>query len=37
MTTSMVSYPCDFGRSVMKSIAIDFDGRSGASFDCSNP
>jgi len=37
MTTSMVSYHSDFGRSVMKSIAIDFHGRSGASFDCSNP
>jgi len=37
MTTSMVSYPSDFGRSVMKSIAIDFHGRSGPSFDCSNP
>jgi len=29
MTTSMVSYPSDFGRSVMKSMAIDFHGRSG--------
>jgi len=37
MTTSMVSYPSHFGRSVMKSMAIDFHGRSGASFDCSNP
>jgi len=37
MTTSMVSSPSDFGRSVMKSIAIDFHGRSGASFDCLNP
>jgi len=37
MTTFMVSYPSDFGRSVMKSIAIDFHDRSGASFDCSNP
>jgi len=37
ITTSMVSYPSDFGRSVMKSMAIDFHGRSGASFDCSNP
>jgi len=37
MTTSMVSHPSDFGRSVMKSIAIDFHWRSGASFDCSNP
>jgi len=26
MTTSMVSYPSDFGRSVMKSIVIDFHG-----------
>jgi len=37
MTTSMVSYQSDFGRSVMKSIAIDFHGQSGASFGCSNP
>ena len=37
MTTSMVSYPSDFGRSVMKSIAMDFHGRSGASFDCNSP
>jgi len=36
MTTSMVSYLSDFGRSVMKSIAIDSHGRSGASFDRSN-
>jgi len=37
MTTRIVLYPCDLGQSVMKSIAIDFHGRSGASFDCSNP
>ena len=37
ITTNMVLYPSDFGRSVMKSIAIDFHGRSGASFDCGNP
>jgi len=37
ITTSMVSYPSDFGRSVMNSIAIEFDGRSGASLECSNP
>jgi len=36
MTTSMVSYQSDVGRSVMKSIAIYFHRRSGASFDCSN-
>jgi len=36
MTTSMVSYPSDFGRSAIKSLAIDFHGRLGASFDCSN-
>ena len=35
MTTSMVSYPSHFGRSVMKSIAIDFHGQSGALSDCS--
>jgi len=37
MTTSMVSYSSDFSRSVMRFIAIDFHGRSGPSFDCSNP
>ena len=36
MITTMVSYPSDFGRSVMKSIAIDFHGRSGALFSYSN-
>jgi len=37
MSPSMVSYPSDFGRSVMRSMAIHFYGRSGTSFDCSNP
>jgi len=36
-TTCMVSYPSDFGRSVMKSIAIDFHRQLGAVFDCCNP
>jgi len=37
MTTSLVSYPSDFGRSLMKSMAIDFHGQSGALLDWSNP
>ena len=37
MTTSIVSYSSDVGRSLMGSIAIDFHGRSGPSFDCRNP
>ena len=37
MTTSNVSYPFEFGNSVMKSIAIDFHGWSGTSFDWSIP
>jgi len=36
-TTSMVSYWSDFGRSVMKSIVIDFHAGSWASFGCRNP
>jgi len=36
ITTIIVSYASDFGRCVMKSIAMDFHGRSGRSFDCSN-
>ena len=37
MTPSLVSYLSYFGRSVIKSIAIDFHARSGMLFDCSNP
>jgi len=32
MTIRMASSPSDFGKSVMKSMDIDFHGRSGASF-----
>ena len=37
MTTSIVSYPFEFGKSVMKSIAIDRQGWSGTSFGCRSP
>ena len=37
MTTSIVSYPSDCGKSVMKSIAFKRQGWSGTSFGCSNP
>ena len=33
MVTSIVSYPSEFGKSVMKSITIDFHGWSGIMFD----
>ena len=35
MTTRIVSYLSEIGRSVMKSMAIDFHGRSGTSLDWS--
>src|ERR1700710_875305 len=37
MTTRIASYPSDSGRSVMKSMAIDFHGLSGASLGCNRP
>ena len=37
MTTSIVSYSSDFGRSVIKCIAIDRQGWSGTSFGCNTP
>jgi len=37
MTTRIVSYPSDVGKSVMQSMDIDFHGFSGTSFGCSSP
>ena len=37
MTTRIVSYPSEIGRSMMKSMAIDFYGWSGTSLDWSIP
>ena len=37
MTTRIVSYPSDFGKSVMKSMDINFHGFPGTSFGCSSP
>ena len=37
MTTSIVSYLSDSGKSVVKSLAIDRQGWSGTSFGCSSP
>ena len=37
MTTSIVSYPFEFGKSVMKSISMDRQDWSGTSFGCRSP